>query len=397
MSFKSKFKLFFLIIFVLLSFNLYLEESTADINIVDPTVVLFDESHGQLFNQSTYSQALSDLEEKNLEIIFNKIPIIRTTLDGVDIFVSTNPTEFFTSQEQIFLSDYLVNGKSMLLLANPLIEENKSLNGGGVIFNEILTDAAAEIGGTEVLINFYTNPDVSESFKPTDVVRNDFINTGNPYHLKIDVNSSAHEILSGDQNVTSILTYSCSVQNAREEIIIASPEAHAETTLSRIHSYSSDIVLLGSAGPLDNGARILLGGSSIMFSDLITPFMNSTWYESENNSFLWQRMFDWLEGKDPAEENPTFNLDTAIVILSFIAVISLALIAIGSLFFMIGTGRKVKITKSEEIIPVTPVRTSITPKEDTKPMKVKSASSPQLSKRDRRLRQIQKTRRGKKR
>ncbi len=396
MSLKSNKGFLYFTFLIILSLNFMLNNGSANLTSLNPTVILFDESHGQFFNHSLYTLALSDLAEKDFEVIYNTNPIDRTTLDGVDIFVSTNPTEFFSLEEKHYISNYLVNGKSMLLLANPLDEENDSLNGGGFIFNEILTTAAADIGQQIGIIRYFVKSEASETIKPSDVIRNDFENIGNPYNLLINVNSSAHELLSGDQNITSIITQSCSIIDAREDIIIASPEAYSVTTLNQVQSFSSKIILMGTAGSPDIGTRILLGGSSIMFSDLKGPSQNLTWYESANNSLLWKNIFTWLERKGPADIPLFFNSDEVILLLGIILITFIAFLIIGSLFFAFGTGRKTKLVKTEELIPVIPVKTPISSKKAESPTESEIASASKETKRDRRLRQIKKHSRGKK-
>ncbi|MHA2174572.1 MAG: hypothetical protein ACXABI_07070 [Candidatus Hodarchaeales archaeon] len=105
-----------------------------------PIIVLFDEGHGQFFNQSIYTQAIQDIKDLGMEIVFSQESLNETSFDGVDIWIATNPTKQYTSNERVYIRDFLLEGHGMLLLANPLMEENDSLNGRGDLLNDILSD-----------------------------------------------------------------------------------------------------------------------------------------------------------------------------------------------------------------------------------------------------------------
>jgi hypothetical protein len=371
-----------------ISLNLTLGASFANQTIENPVIVFFDEAHGQYFNHSLYSKALSDLTRNGMEIIINNDTIDRTTLDGVDIFVSTNPKNSFTFEERHYISEYLKQGKSMFLLANPLNEENDSLNGRGFIFNDFINVAAPNIGLTESISNFWV--DSEDSSTTTDVVKNEFSNAGIPSYLLLNINSSDHDILSIDQNVTSIITYTCSIRDAMESIILASPEAYTKTAHNPIHTYASDITLIGSIGPLDNGARILLSGSSLMFSDLNDSIVHSSWYESENNSILWNNIFKWLADTEAADISPSFSPIQTLLILFVMIIIATIFLSAGGMFYSIGSGQKVEIIKTGEPIVPESEGKPLKPEKVEKPTITSTKAPSRATKRERRLQQIRK-------
>jgi hypothetical protein len=363
----------------------------------NPIIVFFDEAHGQFFDHSLYSKALSDLEQNGMEIIVNNDVINRTVLEGVDIFVSTNPNSSFSIEEQHYINEYLKKGNSMFLLANPLNEENESLDGHGAYFNAIMSSAAPNLALPESIIKFWVNTEDTGTPKATDVVMNDFSDTGMTSYLLLNINSSDHDILHLDQNVTSIITNTCSIKDAKEDLILASSEAYAKTTRDEIHSYSSDLTLIGSAGPIDNGARIILCGSSIMFSDLNDTFLESSWYESENNSILWNNIITWLANITPTDLPPTFSVsETSLVVFSMIT-IAVILLFVGSVFYSVGSGRKVEILKTSEPMIVDPKRKAPKPSKTEKPAPTQPEAPTRQTKRERRLQQIKKEKDTKKR
>ncbi len=392
-SLRSKQIPLYVTLCVILSLTAVIGVGADDTIVEDPIIVFFDEGHGQFFNHSLYSKAISDLRTNNMEIIYNSEEFNSSSFEGVDIFVSTNPQEFYSSTERYYLSNFINQGKSMFLLANPLNEDNESLNGHGDIFNDLLTGLSSE--AISSIGSFWTYSDSTDSIKQTDVVLDEFSNdTGYSKYLLLELNSSSHEILSTDKNITSIVTYSCSIIDPRTQVILAPQKAYAETILGEIHSYSSDIVLLGSSGEPDIGTRILLGGSSVMFSDLSGPFSDLSWYESENNSLLWLNIFNWLSEQNPETLPPQAPSEQILLLLILMTTIAIFLFLGGSVSFMVGSGRKISIVKSGEEIAGKP-KPQFSAKEAMEPISEEVSSPSKETKRARRLKQVKKNRRSK--
>ena len=349
----------------------------------NPIIVLFDESHGQFLNQSLYSQALADLEDLGMRIVFNNEILDENSFEGVDVFISTNPEDTFGFNERIHIWDFLLEGKGMLLLANPLIEENDSLNGRGDYLNDILQDGEIELG---TLARFWTETDPLITEPLNDIVKNDVYNAGIPEYLQLEINDSENEIFTDYQNVSSIITTSCSIKSSVLNLIVASTEAIAETPMKEPHLYSTDIALLASAARTnDFDARIILGGSSIMFSDIYDPILHSTWYESADNAKLWSNIISWLaEASQEISPPPTLS-QLFLPLMIGTSTIAIVLILGGIFLFSIGSGRKTKVVKTIDVkIQKTKKMKSDSDTLDQKPSVVKT------TKRDRRLNQIKK-------
>jgi hypothetical protein len=388
LSLKSKQIIFYTIIFSLISLNTVLAYAADSTPIEDPIVILFDEGHEQFFNRTLYSKALSDLQtnftDNEVKIIYNANEFNKTTFQGVDIFICTNPTDRFSQEERQYVAEFLRGARSMFLLANPLDEENESLIGGNDYLNELLVDYRIEM-----FDRFWVRSEDIGDFKNPDVVINEFDNAGISKYLNIKINSSSHEILSLRQNVTSLTTYSSSIEAPQISIVQASAQAQAVSIKNEMHVYPSGITLLSTPGELPLGARILMGGSSIMFSDLNDTVLGSTWYESANNSILWLNCIDWLAETNPKTLPPEIKLDQIIFLIVSITLIAGLFIIVGSTFFIVGSRQKITPTKVGEM------------KAEKKPKKEKVARKPvekeiiskpvsKKSKRDRRLKQIQK-------
>lgn len=396
MSLKRKYVLVYTLVCILFSLNQVVAIGTANSITDNPIVILFDEGHGQHYNHSLYSQALADLTiNKSMKVVFNTGELNNTSFEGVDIFVSTNPGTKITLEESRYLNRFISTGKAMFLLANPLNEDNQSLTGRGDIINEFLN--YLDFG--YIMGKFWSYSGDAEDFNPADTIINEFSNAGDPKYLHLKLNSSSHEILSIDKNVTSIVTYSCSIEEASAPILAASSEAYSRTISGEIGGDTTQtdgkLYLMGTTGEeLDSGARIVIGGSSIMFSDVFDPILESTWYQSENNSLLWWNIFDWLGEVNPEDPtSPPIPPEIMFPIILLVAVSSAIFLLGGSLSYSIGSGRKISLVKSGQEVEA-PVQMSAD--EIAEPSADQPSLSAKESKRDRRLRQIKKHQRKRK-
>ena len=196
MSVSIKHVLFCSLLCILVSVNLGVGVNGVVFTEEDPTIILFDEGHGQFFNRTLYSKAITDLEALGMQVVFNTQEFKASSLEGIDILIITDPQESITFRERNHIRDYLLGEKSMLLLANPLVETNDTLDGHGDYLNYILNEQ--EFG---ILARFWTQIDAVSSRKPTDVVKNDFLNAGKPEYLILDINETDHEIFSMEENL----------------------------------------------------------------------------------------------------------------------------------------------------------------------------------------------------
>jgi hypothetical protein len=346
-----------------------------------PIIVLFDESHGQFFDQTLYSNAIADLEDLGMQIVFNTEILNENTFEGVDVFISTNPDVRFDLAERNHIKDFLSEGKSLLLLANPLIEENDSLNGNGIYLNEILQDV-----GSGISARFWTEPDPLGIEPLNDIVKNVVDNAGIPEYLQLDINDTENAVFTDYQNVSSVITTSCSISDAIPKLIVASNEAYAETPMKEQHSLATEIVVLTSAGDdNDFGSRIILGGSSNMFSDLYDPVLQSTWYDSADNAKLWTNVVSWLAEASQETNPPPALSELFLPLVIGTSTIAIFLVMGGIFLYTIGSGRKTKVVTAVD------VRVKKTKKEkaDSEALE-KQQSTVKATKRDRRLTQIKK-------
>jgi hypothetical protein len=241
-----------------------------------------------------------------------------------------------------------------------------------------------------------------EDIRPADVVINEFSNAGDPKYLHLKLNSSTHEILTIDKNITSIVTHSCSISDASAPVLTASSEAYSRTISGEpggdTTATDGKFYLMGTSGDeLETGARVVVGGSSIMFSDVHDPILESTWYQTENNSYLWWNIFDWLAATNPeTPSSPIISPEMLFQIFLLLVVISGIFLLGGSLSYSIGSGQKISLVKSGQEAKI-PVQESTERVEEPSTAQSSTAPSSKESRRDRRLRQIKKHQRQRRR
>ncbi len=280
-------------------------------------VILFDEYHGQYFNRTLMYTALSALnnllpdileDEIRIDLIFNNDSRFNSTnLQGVDLLIFTNPGSetkdklIYTELEAVL--DYVELGGSLFLLGNPLAQD-ENITGHPVSINDLL--AARE--NTLSSARLRTGSDLSNS----DLVIDDFSNTyGNESYVCLDFYNATHSITEPTErinpivlaiseqeiqiNTTTLYTSSISLGNENLQYsigrtAITSYSVNEEYDIFR-DSINGFLTWLLAKGV--GSSRMILSGSTIMFSDLEISD-NQKWINQTDNLDLWKNIILWL-------------------------------------------------------------------------------------------------------
>jgi len=278
-------------------------------------VILFDEYHGQYFNRTLMYTALSAFnnllpdtleDEIKIDLIFNNDSRFNSTnLQGVDLLIFTNPgfeTENKLSYSEIeAILDYVELGGSLFLLGNPLTQD-ENITGHPSSINDLLAGRENKLSSARLR----TGSDLSDS----DLVVDDFSNTyGNESFVILDFYNATHSIseavinpvvlaISEQEtqiNITTLYTSSISLGN---EILQYSIGRTAITSYSVNENY--DIFRDSINGFLTwlfakgiGSSRMIVSGSSIMFSDLEIS-EDQKWIDQTDNLALWKNIILWL-------------------------------------------------------------------------------------------------------
>jgi hypothetical protein len=264
--------LLFVLFFVLL-FQFTVAFMPQDAYATERKVILFDEVHLQYYNSERMQSAIASLNNTEDYIVFiNRQRFTQTSLLGVDILVIGNPERSFTDQERFEISEYLKNGGNLFLLGDP---RGKASN-----LNDII-DAAQ-----------YTDARFSQ-------------------HVVFDEEHNLNDISTQISVSREELRESSPITNDIQEIVTHTiwVEDNGPTTVIATGSNYSLAGLEGSNQPawlvasIVGRSRIVLCGSTRMFSDTKPAKSDVTWCQLKDNARLWQNIFSWLAQK---EVNPSF-------------------------------------------------------------------------------------------
>ncbi|MFX0090125.1 MAG: hypothetical protein ACFFBD_00060, partial [Candidatus Hodarchaeota archaeon] len=171
---------------------------------------------------------------------------------------------------------------------------------------------------------------------------------------------------------------------APERGVVAGRAAYSEDTLGKI-ALQKDTPEIISMTIYQNTSRLVLSGSTIMFSDL--PY-NSThsWYETADNSILWQNIVLWLAGLTPMEEveefSPPLSWEQVLLV---IGLGGGSVFVLGLVFHVFGVLRPVSVSPTTTPLPTQRIKKKKVAEreEPTKPSK-----TPPAKKTSRRQRQL---------
>jgi hypothetical protein len=279
-------------------------------------VILFDESHGQYFNRTLMSTALDSLNsllpnesttEIKIDLLFQEESDFNSTnLQGIDLLIFTNPglgnENGLSSLEINAILDFVELGGSLFLLCNPLTQ-NVNITGHREPINDLLASRDNRL--TSARIRSGQNASYS------DVIVDDYLATySNESFLTLPVHNSTHTIFNQEIKLNETLVYTSSITLGNEQI--------SDTSLglgkTPITSYSVDEDYSIFRDPANNfltwllakeieNSRMLLSGSTIMFSDLEVA-QDEIWIEQMDNLDLWKNIILWLIHFTPHPEVP---------------------------------------------------------------------------------------------
>jgi len=279
----------------------------------DKIVILFDEAHSQTINSSLMKKALDTINSsENYEVYVNNKPLSFTNLFGVDILIIPNPsnTSTFSSNERLAVENFVttLNG-SLFLLSNP-VNLSSPYSGTASSLNSLLQ--TLEISQ---LLGFTGGVHTNVIVDPVLVKNEPF-----SYILVNRSNFRDLTFINEPENVDSLLVYSCSLRGSIPAIVAtANLTAYVLNADHEASGANAEPVWL-QKHIVGNDTRILLCGSTIMFSDLNVTGTDKSWYETENNGILWKNLIEWLAHKTPIieleEEDKLPRMDLLIIIIS---------------------------------------------------------------------------------
>ncbi|MFV2016505.1 MAG: hypothetical protein ACC656_13825, partial [Candidatus Heimdallarchaeota archaeon] len=326
----------FSLVLILLPFLLISTPVVSDIVTRNNFVILIDDSHNQFINSSLLTGAINDLEKIGFSVVSTSDGFSNSTLTGVDLVIIPNPGDStYTPEERASMDQWLLQGKKgLILLANPLFPDNNSLNGNIKTLNSIISEPS---------IGLNSDTFISSESSSKDPVKVQTLESLGTDSLTIyNVNSSI--LQKNNSSNLAITTSSTSLKLFPSEVILSAGYSSFVIGKNDLYSgFEGDNFLFGAIEKDNN--RFILGGSTIMFSDLPNEENNlNTWYETANNSIFWQGIINWAVFY---EENTSINQQNGenVFFLVFLSVLTGTAFLITG-FFMFVTGKEIKLFDS---------------------------------------------------
>ncbi len=295
---------------------------------LDPLVVLYDVSHEPQFapdDEDGFKLMLDMVNESTKYIVrVNSDPLNETILHDVDVLVIADPDKsaLFEQEEVLAIGEMMANGSSLLLLGDPVISQNTSVYWNEQLFRDIGENQALNTLMDQLNITgvrFSLNDTGEDIWGDSMFDYEKSINsTSMPFVIQLDTTTwdTSHPIFN---DINSLLTMSATLKPTEAASVIAhsydttfaqyraGPNAFANLTYpnmtiaefeERPLSYSAiNGTYPGwiSAFEYDD-ARIIISGSSIMFSGKTLPEVDSEeqWFYQADNSRLFMNMLNWL-------------------------------------------------------------------------------------------------------
>ena len=324
-------------ILIFLSISLFSTASNAEINTTNNKVILIDDAHGQFINSSLLTGAIQTLTNQGFKVLPLTTSFSQQTLNGVDMVIIPNPkaTSKFTDTEMYSLNQWMQNepNRGMILLSNPLNTQNTSLSGSGSVFNQFFNYKDVLLG------NLF---DTSNS---ADVVVNKYQNTtSDPTNLYLDVNSSV--TLPDINSTLHIETKSTSISvTDAQTILSAGYDSFYVTKDGSYQNQDKNNKLFG--GLTYKTGRIVVGGSTLMFSDLPNQYeTNQTWFNSANNSIFFTALVKWSLNISNASFTKEVSKSFFVALALATGVAGTILVALG--FILYATGKEMKIFEIDQ-------------------------------------------------
>jgi len=295
---------------------------------LDPLVVMYDSSHSQQFsaNDENGFKLMLDMVNQSTRYIVrvNEDPLNTTILNDVDVLIIAEPDRIspFTSDEILAIDEMMTNGSSLLLLGDPIIDQNNTIYWNDQTFRDLGENDAMNsfldnlnMTGVRFSLNDTGEDTWSDSMFDYDHSLN---STANPYVIQLDSSTwdVSHPIF---KDISYLLTMSATLKPTDASSVIANsydttfaqfrrgPNSFANITYPNMTlaefeehplSYSSingTFPAWMSAFEYD-GSRVVIAGSAIMFSGRTLPLTDSTdqWFYQSDNSRLFMNMLSWL-------------------------------------------------------------------------------------------------------
>ncbi len=261
--------------------------------------IVWREDKGQYYNLSRYETLSGDLQDSGIEIdnytaykLFGEAtqPISADYFGDPEntIIVIPNPPEDFYKYELSFLKEFVSSRGNLIIMGD--IQYDDRHYGKPEYLNNLLE----ELGIKDKVYYWGTNSNGDE-------IKDEENNYGRPWQVVVDKNYFNPHIISA--SIEKVVINSQSLVVMDPDIIIAtSPStSYAEDTTGTKHM-SGEIPWLVAIE--HSGGKIVVCGSSKMFSDVTIYGTSTPYVKAEDNEQLFFNMIWWISGKQLVAPKP---------------------------------------------------------------------------------------------
>lgn len=352
------------LVIALLTLQILLIPTASIAEVQEPILILFDNNHSQYFNSTYFQLAFESIENLNdrYQIVINTGELNSTTLIGVDAIIFSNLDAGIQGEERISIGDWLEEGnKGIFMLSNPYNSENDSLSGSPTYFNDFLQSNSLIDGLSGI------NPVSDLKFSENRLINQDIVEK-EQFEIQTYFDNETTILNFEDSKVNSIYYYGASI-TAKQKIAQAGFKIYAKDKNDYVSLTTENPTVVGSV-TTDQDNRLVICGSSIMFSDNINEDLETQWFNSLDNSKLWNNIVSWITFSETFATVDNELTYENYLMLGTLIIFGVVLLPTGWVFYTKGTASE-KIKVKEIVSPIT----------ETKPEKTK------LSKTEKRLQQ----------
>ncbi len=269
--------------------------------------IVFDMSHDQPLSiaKRNFTKAI-DFFQSHTEYfvrVHTEGEINATTLNRARILVIPNPGRNYSVIELEAISGFVSEGGSLFLLGDYQINERQIGNPG--FLNQILHAIA------EDRISFTTieQDNITQGDSITDSVNNITV----PFNVRI---SSAGVT---SENQAAIFSGIGDVMIAGGSLSTNSSDLIVSRGANSSQAISIDGQIIQEQPPwlaafTVGSARIVLCSSTTMFSDTLCAGLNTSWFQSGDNTIIWYNIFNWMTHSLVYDPTPIMITFMAIVL-----------------------------------------------------------------------------------
>lgn len=247
----------------------------------EPIKLLWDDAHDQYYSSSKFQTLFSSLRDQEVEVEGSTANLTLSLLQNYSILVIANPRAELSSEEITAVSEFVKGGRALIILGD--IQYDDRHYGQPDNLNAILE----KLGVADQIRFWGTNDNGDEIYDDVHYAGATFQPTVTKEYFK------PHIISVG---IEEVVINSASLIVTNPDIIVATSDSDAYAMDTQGNRHASGYVPWLAALNVDKG-KVIVCGSSKMFSDLAIYNVGTSFISYKDNMKLFFNFIWWLTGK----------------------------------------------------------------------------------------------------